>query len=82
MSCYCANYYGSLNCQNMVPRFGDRCSLCLPQSPSHNDRFEWSDAIIGQQWLENSRREQLRRDEEKSRMEIVERTIKRGGWAR
>jgi len=29
MSCYCANYYGSINCHNKVARFGDRCKLCL-----------------------------------------------------
>lgn len=26
---YCANYYGQVNCHNTVPRFGDRCTLCL-----------------------------------------------------
>ncbi|KAF3768692.1 hypothetical protein M406DRAFT_354973 [Cryphonectria parasitica EP155] len=29
MSSYCANYYGSVNCHNVVSRFGDRCKLCL-----------------------------------------------------
>lgn len=29
MSSYCANYYGSINCHNVVNRFGDRCKLCL-----------------------------------------------------
>ncbi|KAJ9155144.1 hypothetical protein NKR23_g1998 [Pleurostoma richardsiae] len=29
MACYCANYYGSINCHNTVSRFGDRCKLCL-----------------------------------------------------
>ncbi|KAJ4386380.1 hypothetical protein N0V93_009275 [Gnomoniopsis smithogilvyi] len=29
MSSYCANYYGSVNCHNVVGRFGDRCKLCL-----------------------------------------------------
>ncbi|KAG8167947.1 hypothetical protein KVR01_003636 [Diaporthe batatas] len=29
MSSYCANYYGSVNCHNVVNRFGDRCKLCL-----------------------------------------------------
>lgn len=28
-SCYCANYYGSINCQNTVTRFGERCKLCM-----------------------------------------------------
>ncbi|KAL1872291.1 hypothetical protein VTK73DRAFT_1673 [Phialemonium thermophilum] len=28
-TCYCANYYGSVNCRNVVTRFGDRCKLCL-----------------------------------------------------
>ncbi|OIW31103.1 hypothetical protein CONLIGDRAFT_679839 [Coniochaeta ligniaria NRRL 30616] len=28
-NCYCANYYGSVNCQNMVSRFGERCKLCM-----------------------------------------------------
>ncbi|KAK3693733.1 hypothetical protein B0T22DRAFT_48605 [Podospora appendiculata] len=27
--CYCANYYGSINCRNSVSKFGDRCKLCL-----------------------------------------------------
>ncbi|KAA8567738.1 hypothetical protein MFRU_010g01300 [Monilinia fructicola] len=76
MSCYCANYYGSLNCQNMVSKFGDRCSLCLAQSPPQYEAFELSDAVIGQQWLENSRREQLRRDEDKSSRERVGRTVR------
>lgn len=29
MSCYCANYYGSIGCRNTVSRFGDRCKLCV-----------------------------------------------------
>ncbi|KAJ9161607.1 hypothetical protein NKR19_g2039 [Coniochaeta hoffmannii] len=28
-NCYCANYYGSINCRNMVTTFGERCKLCL-----------------------------------------------------
>ncbi|RAL68507.1 hypothetical protein DID88_007235 [Monilinia fructigena] len=76
MSCYCANYYGSLNCQNVVSKFGDRCSLCLAQSPPQYEAFDLSDAVIGQQWLENSRREQLRRDEDRSRRERVGRTVR------
>ncbi|KAK1768685.1 hypothetical protein QBC33DRAFT_355416 [Phialemonium atrogriseum] len=28
-NCYCANYYGSVHCRNMVSKFGDRCKLCL-----------------------------------------------------
>ncbi|KAI0535303.1 hypothetical protein GGR58DRAFT_479607 [Xylaria digitata] len=28
MACYCANFYGAVNCQNKVSRFGDRCQLC------------------------------------------------------
>ncbi|KAK3943122.1 hypothetical protein QBC46DRAFT_378247 [Diplogelasinospora grovesii] len=27
--CYCANYYGSINCRNTVYKFGERCKLCL-----------------------------------------------------
>ncbi|KAK2075053.1 hypothetical protein P8C59_009211 [Phyllachora maydis] len=27
--CYCANYYGSINCRNTVMKFGDRCKLCV-----------------------------------------------------
>ncbi|KAB5562879.1 hypothetical protein GE09DRAFT_762930 [Coniochaeta sp. 2T2.1] len=27
--CYCANYYGSINCRNTVTRFGERCKLCF-----------------------------------------------------
>ncbi|KAF5877375.1 uncharacterized protein Bfra_001742 [Botrytis fragariae] len=76
MSCYCANYYGSLNCQNMVLKFGDQCSSCLAQSPSHDEKFEWSDALLGQQWLENSSKEQMRRDEDKSRRGRVGRAVK------
>ncbi|KAI0803602.1 hypothetical protein GGR55DRAFT_662294 [Xylaria sp. FL0064] len=29
MFCYCANFYGAVNCQNKVTRFGDRCHLCM-----------------------------------------------------
>ncbi|KAH9436604.1 hypothetical protein MCOR02_000277 [Pyricularia oryzae] len=29
MACYCANFYGSINCHNQVTRFGDRCKLCI-----------------------------------------------------
>lgn len=29
MACYCANFYGSINCHNQVGRFGDRCKLCI-----------------------------------------------------
>ncbi|KAI5925817.1 hypothetical protein F4810DRAFT_658433 [Camillea tinctor] len=28
MHCYCANYYGAINCHNKVTQFGDRCKLC------------------------------------------------------
>ncbi|CAD6443963.1 14e62305-07c1-4721-b9e6-55ef4ceba5e4-CDS [Sclerotinia trifoliorum] len=60
----------------MVLKFADRCSLCLPQSPNKDDRLEWSDAVIGQQWLENSRREQLRRDKNNSMRERIVRAAK------
>ncbi|KAI0424807.1 hypothetical protein F5Y09DRAFT_323355 [Xylaria sp. FL1042] len=29
MLCYCANFYGAVNCQNKVTKFGDRCQLCM-----------------------------------------------------
>ncbi|EGO53637.1 hypothetical protein NEUTE1DRAFT_74426 [Neurospora tetrasperma FGSC 2508] len=29
--CYCANYYGSIRCNNVVMRFGDRCKMCMLQ---------------------------------------------------
>ncbi|KAI1392088.1 uncharacterized protein F4822DRAFT_441202 [Hypoxylon trugodes] len=29
MHCYCANYYGAVNCQNKVSNFGQRCKLCI-----------------------------------------------------
>ncbi|SPO00188.1 uncharacterized protein DNG_03037 [Cephalotrichum gorgonifer] len=28
MTFYCSNYYGSIQCQTTVTRFGDRCKLC------------------------------------------------------
>ncbi|KAI1141118.1 hypothetical protein F5Y05DRAFT_299600 [Hypoxylon sp. FL0543] len=28
MHCYCANYYGAVNCKNKVSQFGQRCKLC------------------------------------------------------
>ncbi|KAK3363452.1 hypothetical protein B0T25DRAFT_527503 [Lasiosphaeria hispida] len=28
-ACYCANYYGSINCRNTVAKFGERCKLCM-----------------------------------------------------
>ncbi|PQE07388.1 hypothetical protein CJF32_00005275 [Rutstroemia sp. NJR-2017a WRK4] len=75
MPCYCANYYGSLNCQNAVPNFGDRCALCVAtQAPTTNTVNLTS---ASQQWIENNRREQLRRDEANLRMERMNRTVVR-----
>ncbi|RKU40804.1 hypothetical protein DL546_003274 [Coniochaeta pulveracea] len=40
-TCYCANYYGSVHCRNMVTRFGERCKLCvaLKSGASLSDRL-------------------------------------------
>ncbi|KAI1662407.1 hypothetical protein F4813DRAFT_344434 [Daldinia decipiens] len=35
MHCYCANYYGSVNCQNKVAHFGQRCKLCTVLNEGH-----------------------------------------------
>ncbi|KAI1379016.1 hypothetical protein F4677DRAFT_410323 [Hypoxylon crocopeplum] len=43
MHCYCANYYGQVNCQNKVTEFGQRCKLCTvlnEGTPSKNDIFK------------------------------------------
>ncbi|KAL3418886.1 hypothetical protein PVAG01_09107 [Phlyctema vagabunda] len=75
MTCYCANYYGSINCHNAVSNFGDRCTLCLT---SYSRRSSSTGSIYSglpraneqqhqqQYWTDNSKREQLRREEEKN----------------
>ncbi|CAL3971064.1 unnamed protein product [Diplocarpon coronariae] len=76
ITCYCANYYGSINCHNTVTRFGDRCTLCLANHvhTSRTEALQIAFSQADQQWVENVRREQLRREEEKSRRERVSRS--------
>ncbi|KAH8772990.1 hypothetical protein BGZ57DRAFT_763984 [Hyaloscypha finlandica] len=75
MTCYCANYYGSINCHNTVPRFGDRCALCLVTSGSSSSSSNQNGIQkADEQWVENVNREKMRRDEEKTRRERVSRT--------
>ncbi|KAI1343605.1 hypothetical protein F5Y15DRAFT_237445 [Xylariaceae sp. FL0016] len=40
MHCYCANYYGAVNCHNKVSRFGDRCKLCTVMNEGASANFE------------------------------------------
>ncbi|OTA82268.1 hypothetical protein M434DRAFT_401075 [Hypoxylon sp. CO27-5] len=43
MHCYCANYYGAVNCKNKVTQFGQRCKLCTVLNegrPPKNDLFK------------------------------------------
>ncbi|KAI1099249.1 hypothetical protein F4804DRAFT_322386 [Jackrogersella minutella] len=43
MHCYCANYYGSVHCQNKVSHFGQRCRLCTVMNegtPAKEDLFK------------------------------------------
>ncbi|KAJ5035068.1 uncharacterized protein L3040_008330 [Drepanopeziza brunnea f. sp. 'multigermtubi'] len=73
---YCANYYGSINCHNTVMKFGDRCALCTKNyiNTSSAELLENGLPQANQQWVENVKREQLRREEEKSRRARVSRT--------
>ncbi|KAI1401517.1 hypothetical protein F4819DRAFT_458173 [Hypoxylon fuscum] len=46
MHCYCANYYGAVNCQNKVRQFGERCKLCTVMNegrPAKPDLFKIND---------------------------------------
>ncbi|KAI0019934.1 hypothetical protein F4780DRAFT_780049 [Xylariomycetidae sp. FL0641] len=40
MHCYCANYYGAVNCHNKVSQFGDRCKLCTVMNEGTSSRYE------------------------------------------
>ncbi|KAI1417283.1 hypothetical protein F5Y13DRAFT_82710 [Hypoxylon sp. FL1857] len=43
MHCYCANYYGAVNCKNKVSQFGQRCKLCTvlnEGTPAKDDPFK------------------------------------------
>ncbi|KAI0837966.1 hypothetical protein F5Y06DRAFT_58397 [Hypoxylon sp. FL0890] len=43
MHCYCANYYGAVNCKNKVSQFGQRCKLCTVLNegmPAKHDLFK------------------------------------------
>ncbi|PVH86208.1 hypothetical protein DL98DRAFT_582797 [Cadophora sp. DSE1049] len=73
MTCYCANYYGSINCHNTVTKFGDRCALCQSNQVNTAGAEAMQNGLpqANQQWVENVRREQLRREEEKARRERV-----------
>ncbi|KAL8413828.1 hypothetical protein RB594_005171 [Gaeumannomyces avenae] len=55
MACYCANFYGSVNCHNQVSRFGDRCKLCiaLKSGASMSDGLLHNEAA--DQWVKTSR---------------------------
>ncbi|KAG4437695.1 hypothetical protein IFR05_006819 [Cadophora sp. M221] len=73
MTCYCANYYGSINCHNTVTQFGDRCALCMSTNVNTTGPEAMQNGLpqANQQWVENVRREQLRREEEKTRRDRV-----------
>ncbi|KAH6674906.1 hypothetical protein B0J14DRAFT_23963 [Halenospora varia] len=76
MACYCANYYGSINCHNTVSKFGDRCAHCLStQASSSNDHYmQNGHSDPPEHWVENVNREKMRREEERARRERVNRT--------
>ncbi|RDW62225.1 hypothetical protein BP6252_11658 [Coleophoma cylindrospora] len=76
MACYCANYYGSINCHNQVSKFGDRCALCLSSYSQSTVARAMQNGIpqASEQWMANTQREQLRRDEEKVRRQRISRT--------
>ncbi|KAI0153465.1 hypothetical protein BJ166DRAFT_532838 [Pestalotiopsis sp. NC0098] len=44
MHCYCANYYGSVNCHNKVSQFGDRCRLCTVMNEGRSARLDTMNA--------------------------------------
>ncbi|CZR62832.1 uncharacterized protein PAC_12729 [Phialocephala subalpina] len=74
MACYCANYYGSVNCHNTVSKFGDRCALCMSTQVTSSGATTNGYPQGNEQWADNIRREQMRREEEKTRRERVSRT--------
>ncbi|PBP23450.1 hypothetical protein BUE80_DR005610, partial [Diplocarpon rosae] len=80
VTCYCANYYGSINCHNAVTSFGDRCALCLANCIHTSRKEDLQNALSqgDQQWVENILREQLRREEEKTRRDRVRRSSSGG----
>ncbi|KAH9884190.1 hypothetical protein F4778DRAFT_572973 [Xylariomycetidae sp. FL2044] len=38
--CYCANFYGAVNCQNKVTKFGERCRLCTVMNEGSSTTYE------------------------------------------
>ncbi|ORY67630.1 uncharacterized protein BCR38DRAFT_427756 [Pseudomassariella vexata] len=40
MHCYCANYYGAVNCHNKVSQFGERCKLCTVMNEGASATYE------------------------------------------
>ncbi|KAK9773347.1 putative EGF-like domain-containing protein [Seiridium cardinale] len=44
MHCYCANYYGAVNCHNKVAQFGERCRLCTVMNEGRSARYETMNA--------------------------------------
>ncbi|KAI0172653.1 hypothetical protein GGR52DRAFT_416602 [Hypoxylon sp. FL1284] len=39
MNCYCANYYGAVQCQNKVTEFGQRCKLCTVMNEGRPSKY-------------------------------------------
>ncbi|TLD21892.1 hypothetical protein PspLS_08204 [Pyricularia sp. CBS 133598] len=64
MACYCANFYGSINCHNQVTRFGDRCKLCiaLKSGASMSSGLLSSDSESWSQPVSSSSRHPKRQD--------------------
>ncbi|PMD14153.1 hypothetical protein NA56DRAFT_584245 [Hyaloscypha hepaticicola] len=67
MTCYCANYYGSINCHNSVTKFGDRCAYCLVTGSSSSTVYQNEMSQPNEQCVENVNRETMRRDEKTRR---------------
>ncbi|CAG8984275.1 hypothetical protein HYALB_00010700 [Hymenoscyphus albidus] len=80
MTCYCANYYGSINCHNTVSKFGDRCAHCLSTQGGSNSYSYSNGTSQGptEHWVEKVNQEKMRRDEERSRRERLIRTTSGG----
>ncbi|KAI1851168.1 hypothetical protein JX265_013286 [Neoarthrinium moseri] len=67
MHCYCANYYGAVNCHNKVPQFGERCRLCTVMNEGRSAREEILNAPQVPLYDSNSSRDDSSREERRGR---------------
>ncbi|KAI1631267.1 hypothetical protein F4809DRAFT_633110 [Biscogniauxia mediterranea] len=71
MHCYCANYYGAINCHNKVTQFGDRCKLCTIMNegaPANYDVLRFlTDGDFAHEQRTRPERDNSSREERRSR---------------